>query len=924
LAKQHLLLVDGEAKSLRVMEVSLKKAGFSVTTAVHGVDALQKVEINAPELVLSETKMPEMDGFELCRRMKGDERFKHIPFVFLTNQKSVEFKVKGLEFGVEDYLTKPIYIKEIVTRLKIILQKRDKEKLERKDNRGFSGSLADMGVVDLVQTFEMGRKTGTIKMQVKGRQAAIYFKDGKVLDAELGRLTGEVAFYRLLNAGEGNFELEFGPVERPDAVGMSTQGLLMEGMRRIDEWGRMLEQLPPLETRFELDYKQLAERLAEIPDEVNGILRLFDGQRTLEVVVDESDFEDLAALGIISKLYFEGLLREVQPREGEGPVKAPQVDAWLTGPEPEGEVETVDDGAIAPATAVSPNEIKVPPPPPPSELSNGELHTNGVHAESAPPSGQGAWFASPGAEPVTEPDGLASTPRADVVSFPAKPKKKAATEATEKVTSEFPAFVGDAPPPVIPPGLEPELVEQAPQLVMAPPAPDLPRKVEWEEGSDWMWSPALYRSPAKNAEAAKLDAAISAPVSAPPLAPIALVSPAAPAIQASAGVQPVAPAPVPVPLAVPAPAVPPTHAARAPTPIATPAVMPSQRPTPLAMPALLTPDVVLDAPPLERAPVAEVAVDLTVQPMPIGKIAVAKVPASEALPAPAPPPAPAPAALHEAGHHTDHHEEQFFSADHDLVTSGAHAIPSSGNGKWIALALVGVVLVGVAIFKLVAGGPPPAPKPPEQAQQAKPPEAKPPEAKPPETQPPADAVAAKPPEAVTPPVDAAKPPDAVTPPVDAAKPPDAVAAKPPEAVTPPVAAAKPPEAKPASPQQIEYDKLVSDGEAAYAKGQTKRAAQLYARAIKLDGESAPANLDLGVLLIDDDPPSAIPFLEKGLKADPENARAGRAQAALGLCYQMAQRWKEAIEAYATYLKKYPDGPQASDIKSALSQLRAEH
>jgi len=100
LAKQHLLLVDGEAKSLRVMEVSLKKAGFSVTTAVHGVDALQKVEINAPELVLSETKMPEMDGFELCRRMKGDERFKHLSCVFLTHQKSVEFKVKGLEFGV--------------------------------------------------------------------------------------------------------------------------------------------------------------------------------------------------------------------------------------------------------------------------------------------------------------------------------------------------------------------------------------------------------------------------------------------------------------------------------------------------------------------------------------------------------------------------------------------------------------------------------------------------------------------------------------------------------------------------------------------------------------------------------------------------------------------------------------------------------
>ncbi len=94
-AKQHLLLVDGDPKSLRVMEVSLKKAGFSVTTAIHGKDALEKVQISPPDLVLADTKMPEMDGFELCKALKSDERFKHIPFVFLTNQKSVECEGEG-------------------------------------------------------------------------------------------------------------------------------------------------------------------------------------------------------------------------------------------------------------------------------------------------------------------------------------------------------------------------------------------------------------------------------------------------------------------------------------------------------------------------------------------------------------------------------------------------------------------------------------------------------------------------------------------------------------------------------------------------------------------------------------------------------------------------------------------------------------
>jgi CheY-like chemotaxis protein len=326
LAKQHLLLVDGDPKSLRVMEVSLKKAGFSVTTAVNGRDALEKCEISPPDLILSDTKMPEMDGFELCRRLKNDDRYRGTPFIFLTGQKSVEYKVKGLELGVEDYLTKPIYIKEIVTRVNILLQKKEKERLEKKDLKAsFAGSLADMGVVDLVQTLEMGKKSGALHVKNrKGVEAVAYFRDGRILDCELGgKLAGENAFYRLLNWQEGEFAIEFKPIEREERIPVSTQGLLMEGMRRIDEWGRIVEQLPSLDRVFELEYDLLAERLAEIPDDVNALLRLFDGRRTLEQVIEEADYDDLAAAGVISKLFFEGIIRETPGVPVEEPAPPP-------------------------------------------------------------------------------------------------------------------------------------------------------------------------------------------------------------------------------------------------------------------------------------------------------------------------------------------------------------------------------------------------------------------------------------------------------------------------------------------------------------------------------------------------------------------------------------------------------------------------
>jgi len=356
-AKQSLLLVDGDTKSLRVLEVSLKKAGFNVTTAVNGADALAKVETSAPDLIISDTKMAEMDGFELVERLKQNVDWAAIPFIFLTSQSDVEDKIRGLELGVEDYLTKPIYIKEIVTRVKILLQKKQRVALEdgnkRESRTKFAGQLADMAVVDLIQTIEISRKSGVIHfVHPDGKRGAIYFRNGKVIDAELGRLGGEDAVYRLLVWADGEFEVEFKNVRRKDVIELSSQGLLMEGMRRVDEWGRLCEQLPPLETVFEVDYRELAERLAEIPDEINGILRLFDGRRTLMHVVDDCDFADLEALNVVSKLYFEGLIYDAStgaaPTEPEA--DQPDLEGWLQEPQA---IPSEPLAAVAPMAALA-------------------------------------------------------------------------------------------------------------------------------------------------------------------------------------------------------------------------------------------------------------------------------------------------------------------------------------------------------------------------------------------------------------------------------------------------------------------------------------------------------------------------------------------------------------------------------------------
>src|SRR5690606_2148586 len=149
---------------------------------------------------------------------------------------------------------------------------------------------------------------GIAKRHDKQVEAKTYFRAGKVVDAEHGRLEGEVASCSCHTWVGVSFGVEFELIDRDEVILAATQSVLMEGMRRVDEWGRLCEQLPPLNTIFKVDGKLLAERLNEIPDELNGVLRLFDGTRTLMDVVDESPFEDLSTLSTVTKLYFEGLL----------------------------------------------------------------------------------------------------------------------------------------------------------------------------------------------------------------------------------------------------------------------------------------------------------------------------------------------------------------------------------------------------------------------------------------------------------------------------------------------------------------------------------------------------------------------------------------------------------------------------------------
>ena len=266
MTKQNLLVVDADPRSLRVLEVSLRNAGYSVAGCPSVGKALEILHANKPDLILSDTTFSDLNGFEFVEQLRQNSEWSQIPFMFLSSDGSIESKIRGLELGVEDYLTKPIYIREVVARVGIELARQTRAGLAHKSSDArtrFSGLLSEMSVVDLLQTIDVSRKSGVLTLVSSDGQAGmISFDSGAVINATVEDLVGEDAVYRHLLWRDGTFDLEFRRVSLSErTVHRTTQALLMEGMRRLDEWSRLSELLPSFDTALEVDAEMLRERL---------------------------------------------------------------------------------------------------------------------------------------------------------------------------------------------------------------------------------------------------------------------------------------------------------------------------------------------------------------------------------------------------------------------------------------------------------------------------------------------------------------------------------------------------------------------------------------------------------------------------------------------------------------------------------------
>jgi len=241
-----ILVIDDDPMAVRLIELSLSAAGFEVVTAASAMEGLRAVRTERPDLVLLDIMMPDMDGVEMCRHLRGHSDTAHIPIILLSAKTQLDDKIRGLRAGADDYITKPAEPREVIARVEAVLVRAKRVSPARQGRviammgaRGGVGTstLAVNLAILLVQRqvlttlMDLHHYTGTIARQL---QIPVGSSLVELLDMEAEKIDGPQIEKRLIRhpsglrvlasppTGRGRLEL---PLAHAEAIVRNTRQL---------------------------------------------------------------------------------------------------------------------------------------------------------------------------------------------------------------------------------------------------------------------------------------------------------------------------------------------------------------------------------------------------------------------------------------------------------------------------------------------------------------------------------------------------------------------------------------------------------------------------------------------------------------------------------------------------------------------------
>jgi len=219
-----ILIADDDPNTLQLLTGLLINNGFQVTGTSSGAEALKIYKQETPDIVLADLAMPEMNGMQLLGELKKYDPLAKV--VIITAYGDKDTIARAFRMGALEFLEKPVDPQFLVSKLQDLLERED---------RALEGDLQMMNLASIIQINCEERNLAQLTLNHQGKVGAIYFKDGGMIHAEVGDLSGDDAIYSLLNWDNGSFRLKMGEEPANRTIHKSWSGLLLEGMKRIDE-----------------------------------------------------------------------------------------------------------------------------------------------------------------------------------------------------------------------------------------------------------------------------------------------------------------------------------------------------------------------------------------------------------------------------------------------------------------------------------------------------------------------------------------------------------------------------------------------------------------------------------------------------------------------------------------------------------------
>ncbi|MGH7143531.1 MAG: response regulator [Planctomycetota bacterium] len=207
LLRPRILVVEDDRSSRYMLQGALGARGCQVLTVENALLAMNLLEQMSFDLVLSDYRMPIIDGLAFFERLRENPKFREIPFIFLSAFADSKQRANALRLGAEDFLVKPINLDELVIRIAKVLQRaKTRRKLSQMNKTVLQGSIDVVHLDQVLRMIESLNMTGTLEVQPPGNDPGfLYLHDGKLAGAKFGSRTGLAAVAIMLGCPSGRF-----------------------------------------------------------------------------------------------------------------------------------------------------------------------------------------------------------------------------------------------------------------------------------------------------------------------------------------------------------------------------------------------------------------------------------------------------------------------------------------------------------------------------------------------------------------------------------------------------------------------------------------------------------------------------------------------------------------------------------------------